>query len=151
MICLADTESGDAHRLISTLFQGFNDTLNLLGRHAGFTGQGTNFISDYSKTSALFTSPGCFNCRIEGQQVGLISNRLDYPGSGHDLMRFIGEVIHRSADVCYRICQKLNCLSSGAGYFVALFGQCIRCSRLGGGLLNMPRDLTDRARHVQFG
>ncbi|MNV67358.1 hypothetical protein D3C71_1601590 [compost metagenome] len=32
-----------------------------------------------------------------------------------------------------------------------MFGQCIRCSRLGGGLLNMPRDLTDRSRHFSHG
>ena len=143
VISLADTKPGNAYGLIGAFFKGFNDTLNLLSRNTCFAGQGADFISYYSKTAALLTSPGRFNCSIEGEQVGLISNRLDHPSSGHDLLGFIGEVIHSNADIRYRTSQKLNGLSGSPGDFVALFSQFICCLRLSGGLLNMPSYLAD--------
>ena len=71
--------------------QARDDALDDVGRLAGLGGQGAHFVGHYGKATALLTGAGCFDGGIQGQQVGLLGNRVDHAGGLLDGSGFIGQ------------------------------------------------------------
>ncbi|MNG96104.1 hypothetical protein D3C79_551600 [compost metagenome] len=55
-----------------------NHLADLLSGAGGAPGKATHLIGNHGKTSTVITGPGCLDRSVEGQQVGLAGDGLDY-------------------------------------------------------------------------
>ena len=65
------------HRSAGLSHEAVNHTANLISGFRTAFGQLAHFIGNHRKTAAMLAGPGRFNRRIEGQQVGLVSDGVD--------------------------------------------------------------------------
>ena len=82
-----------------------NQTLNILGSYCRLFRKLADFLGHDRKATAMFTSPRCFNRRIQGQQIGLLRNARDHLHHIVNILRFcfklrndIGRALRLRAD-----------------------------------------------------
>ncbi|MNH37605.1 hypothetical protein D3C79_985270 [compost metagenome] len=66
------------HGFAGRLLQAANQGLDLAGSAGSALGQRANFFGHDGKAATHFPGARRFNCRIEGQQVGLFGNRANH-------------------------------------------------------------------------
>lgn len=69
------------HAFSGTLLDGVHGRTDFLRGAPGFLGQATHLVGDNGKPLARFAGPRCFDCRVQGQQVGLVGDAGD---NAHD-------------------------------------------------------------------
>ncbi len=113
--------------------------------------QAAYLIGDHREAAPGFTSASCFDGRIQGQQVGLLRNRLDYVENADDLVAFQLEFAHRLRRVHYLASQLLDLTDCPPDNLVTAAGLLIRLSRSLGSLLSITRDFLHRRGHFIHG
>ena len=79
IFCLTGTGSGTGYRV-------FDEDFDLFCRIRAALRQVTDLIRHHRETTAVFTGTGSFNCRVQGQNIGLERNAVD---NGSDIGNFL--------------------------------------------------------------
>ncbi|MCY1175343.1 hypothetical protein D9M73_155760 [compost metagenome] len=79
---------------IGTVMQAVDQLANLLGRCRSALGQTAHLIGHHGKTAPGFTRPCRFDRRVQGQQVGLLGDRLDHIQDAANALAFARQVLH---------------------------------------------------------
>ena len=113
--------------------------------------QRAHLISHHGEAASLFTGTGRFNGRIQGQQVGLLSNITDHVDHRTDLIRIgiqAGDDLSRAIDV---ICQAVDRVDGLFHHRLAVDGFTVRFTRRFRRLRGAARDLLHGRCHLMNG
>ena len=87
----------DVCHLLSAIVQAEDQPFDLLGRFLSALGQAAHFVGDHRKALAGSARTCRFNGGVQGQQVGLLRNRLDHVQHTGDLLALLLQREHRTA------------------------------------------------------
>ena len=84
-----------SHRLGRVPLNRSDTLLDLLSRRLRLRCQFSHFFGHNRKATAMLTSPGCLDCRIQRQEVRLLGNRRDCLDDLPDLLTILAKLAHR--------------------------------------------------------
>ena len=120
---------------------GADQALDFLGRCGGALGQHPHFRRHHRKAPALLTGAGGFHRRVERQDVGLESDRVNQPDDVIDLAAAGGNLVHAAHRLGHD-------LAATGCQLVSRVGQLARCLCRVGSLLHVFGQLCQRAHGV---
>ncbi|MNV16108.1 hypothetical protein D3C71_1068620 [compost metagenome] len=74
------------HHLRSALLNVGHHFPDFTGRGCRTRGESANLVSHHREATAVFPGPRRFDCRVQGQQVGLTGDGLDHQGHTLDVI-----------------------------------------------------------------
>ena len=95
--------------------------LDFIGGFLGALCQGTNFIGNHRKTAPTFAGPGGLNGGIQGQQIGLFSDRDDHIQNPANRLAVLIKFLHGLAGFLELTRQGKNTVARGGCRTGAVF------------------------------
>ncbi|MNI19546.1 hypothetical protein D3C73_729830 [compost metagenome] len=115
-------------RLLDVVLYAADQTEHLFGGGGRFLGQLAYFLGHDGKTTAMFTSPGCFNRGVERQEVGLLSDFCDGFGDHRNPPGILGECFNRAGNLlgslyifAHAFCLRIHRLPSFFNQFQCMY------------------------------